>query len=320
MNVVITGVAGFIGSQLAARWLAEGARVVGIDAFTDYYDPAAKRANVEQLADHDQFDLIEGQLQSLPLEEILQGCQVLYHQAAQPGVRASWPQFSTYVSHNIIATQVLLNAALQSKVGRFIYASSSSIYGDPIWTPTREVDPTRPYSPYGVTKLAAENLVTLYGENFGLPTVSLRYFTVYGPRQRPDMAIHRLINAALTGQPFPLYGNGSAIRDFTYVGDVVEANVAAATADLRAGTVVNIAGGSSICMSDLILLVGETVGSPVPVKRLSPKPGDVSRTGGNVELAERLLCWRPRTTLSTGLKHQVHWQRTQRIVAPINDV
>lgn len=309
MKVVVTGAAGFIGSHISQHWLDQGADVVGIDAFTDYYSPVQKRANVAELQHRGAFELVQGDILSLPLSDLLRGCDVLYHEAGQPGIRASWSEFPTYVRHNVVATQALLDAALDAGVGRVVYASSSSVYGNALQYPTFETDPLAPYNPYGVTKLAGEHLVTLYGANFGLSTVSLRYFTVYGPRQRPDMAIHRLIHAALDGNAFPLYGDGSAVRAFTYVQDVVAANALAATADVPPGTIINIGGEESVSMTELLELVGETVGRAVPVDVLSGKHGDVARTGGNVDQARLLLGWKPNVYLAAGLREQVAWHR-----------
>jgi len=197
-----------------------------------------------------------------------------------------------------------------------VFASSSSVYGNASSYPTCESDPTRPQSPYGITKLAAELLCAAYASNYGLPVTALRYFTAYGPRQRPDMAIRRMIGAALDQTPFPLYGDGSFIRDFTYVDDIVDANVRAGVADVPAGTVLNVAGGSSTTVSDLIELVGEAVGAAVPVERLSEQPGDVVRTGGRIDLANELLGWQPKVDLATGVAAQVAWQRALAIDAP----
>jgi nucleoside-diphosphate-sugar epimerase len=228
-------------------------------------------------------------------------------------VRASWAAgFVDYVAHNVLGTQRLLEAAVGRGVGRFVYASSSSVYGNAVRYPTGEDDLPRPQSPYGVTKLAAEHLCSLYAANHGLSTVSLRYFTVYGPRQRPDMAMHRLIEAALSGGSFPRYGDGSQVRDFTYVDDIVAGNVLAASADVPGGTVVNLAGGSSTSMASVFSLVGSLVGRPVVVDALPPAPGDVDRTGGSVERASALLGWSPSVGLEDGLRRQVDWHRARR--------
>jgi nucleoside-diphosphate-sugar epimerase len=236
----------------------------------------------------------------------LAGVDAVFHQAAQAGVRNSWSEgFASYLRHNVLATQHLLEAARQAGVDRFIYASSSSVYGNATRYPTREGDLTRPYSPYGVTKLAAENLVGAYAHNFGLATVALRYHTVYGPRQRPDMAIHRMIAAALGGPVFPLFGAGDFVRDFTYVDDICEANIRAASRPLAPGTVLNLAGGESSSMRGLIHRVGEIVGRPVPVENRPMQPGDLPRTEADWSAARELLGWSPATSLDAGLRAQV---------------
>ena len=312
MTAVITGVAGFIGSTLADTLLAAGESVVGIDCFTPYYDPAAKRRNLEDALSHGDFRLVEGDLCDLDLVEVLEGADVVYHQAGQPGVRLSWAEgFGEYARLNVVATQQVLEAARHAGVPRVVYASSSSLYGNAGSYPTTETDLPAPHSPYGVTKLAAEHLCNLYAANWGLSTVSLRYFTVFGPRQRPDMAIHRMVEAALQGQPFPLFGDGSAVRDFTFVGDAVAANVAAGCADVAPGTVVNIAGGGEIRVAELLDLVGHTVGTPVPVDRQPAVAGDVARTGGTIDRAAELIGWAPRWTTEEGVAAQVAWHRAE---------
>ena len=313
MTHLVTGAAGFIGSQLAEALLDEGHDVVGVDAFTPYYDRAVKEANLATLRDRPGFRFIEADLREADSEDLLAGVEVVYHQAAQPGVRLSWSDgFATYDSCNVVATQRVLEAARRTGVGRIVYASSSSVYGNADSYPVTETDLPRPHSPYGVTKLAAEHLCGLYAANHGLSTVALRYFTVYGPRQRPDMAFHRLIEGALDQQPFPLYGDGSHIRDFTYVGDVVRANVLAGTADVEPGTVVNVCAGGSTVLRDVIDAVGEAVGSPVPIEQHPEQPGDVQRTGGSNDAARRLLGWEPQTTLAEGIAAQVAWHRARR--------
>jgi len=311
MFVVVTGAAGFIGSTLVERALDEGHDVVGIDSFTDYYDPTVKRANLTTALAHPRFRLVEDDLVTADLPALFAGAEIIYHVAGQPGVRLSWSDgFDLYSLRNINATQRVLEAAKTAEVDRVVYSSSSSIYGNAESYPTLESARPEPFSPYGVTKLAAEHLCVLYTANWGLPTVSLRYFTVYGPRQRPDMATHRLINAALRQEPFPMFGDGRQERSFTYVGDVVEATYqAGVNRDLPPGLVMNVAGSSSCSLSELIDMVGEAVGKPVPLDRRPAQPGDAFRTGGDSSLIEHLLGWQARTSLPEGIARQVEHQR-----------
>lgn len=308
MFALVTGAAGFIGSNLTDQLLTAGWRVRGVDRFTAYYEEAQKRANLASAGLHPSFELIEADLLSAELGPLLEGVDVVFHQAAQPGVRLSWADgFRLYNDLNVNVTQRLLEAVRSRSIERFVYASSSSVYGQaPSW-PTTESAETSPHSPYGVTKLAGEHLCRAYAANFGVPTVSLRYFTVYGPRQRPDMATHRLIQAVRSGSAFPLYGDGSQIRDFTFVDDVVRANVLAATADVAPGAVMNIAGGGSTSLMDLVHLVGNTVGQPVNIDWLPAQPGDVARTGGSIERAGEMLGWQPEITIEEGIRRQVEW-------------
>jgi nucleoside-diphosphate-sugar epimerase len=312
VRALITGVAGFIGSTLADRLLADGWDVRGVDGFTPYYDPAQKRSNLDDASTNPRFEAIEADLRTADLDALLDDVDVAFHQAGQPGVRHSWSDgFADYVGHNVLATQRLLEAAKGSRLPRLVYASSSSVYGNADRYPTRETDLPRPHSPYGVTKLAAEHLCQLYAANWGVSTVSLRYFTVYGPRQRPDMAFHRLCEAALHRTPFPMFGDGSHVRDFTYVDDAVRANIAAARADIEPGTVVNVAGGGESRMSEVIELVGELAGRKVLLDRQPEQPGDVARTGGSIEQATKLLDWVPHTTLRDGLAAQIAWHKAR---------
>ncbi len=314
MTVLVTGAAGFIGSQLAEAIARSGQEVIAVDAFTDYYDPGAKRENARSVqaagASFSELDLRDADL-----HELLDGVEVVYHQAAQPGVRASWDaRFADYATHNVLASQRLLEAARHTGVRRFVYASSSSIYGNALTYPTVEETAPAPFSPYGVTKLAAEHLCRAYAQNFGFETVSLRYFTVYGPRQRPDMSIHRLIESALGGPAFPIYGDGSQVREFTHVSDVVSANLLAASADVAPGSVFNISGGSEIALRDLIGLVEQVVGAPVTVETRPAEPGDVRRNGGSTERARHQLGWHPSVTLPDGIDDQVAWHRQRSTV------
>ncbi len=320
MKALVTGAAGFIGSRLSRALVDDGWSVTGVDCFTDYYARPLKEANIAELRLSAGFSLVEDDLSRMHLPglvELLEGVDVVFHQAAQAGVRDSWGSgFASYVQHNVAATQHLLEAALRSDVTRFVHASSSSVYGNAQRYPTREHDRTRPHSPYGVTKLAAENLVNAYARNFGLSTVALRYHTVYGPGQRPDMAINRLIGAALGGAPFPLFAAGQFVRDFTYVDDICRANLRSATMDVPPGTVLNLAGGESTSMRALIERVGRLVGLPVPVEEHPGQAGDVPRTDADWSAAERLLGWRPQTGLEDGLLAQIAWQTGLTMVAP----
>lgn len=311
MRALVTGSAGFIGSTLIGRLLHNGHDVVGVDAWRPYYDLDQKRANLERLAHHPRFHQVDADLVSADLTKLVQDIEWVFHQSAQPGVRRSWGEFDGYVRDNVEATQKLLAACVDApRLKRFVYASSSSVYGDAASFPVLEAALPTPVSPYGVTKLAAEHLTTLYAKNFGVPTVSLRYFTVYGPGQRPDMATHRMIRAAVLGEPFPLYGDGSAVRDFTFVEDIVEANVASAIARVPPGSVFNVAGGGATSVAELIELVGETVGRPVPVQRLAAQPGDVRVTGGSIKAITTATGWAPTVVIQDGVKEQVAWQLT----------
>jgi UDP-glucuronate 4-epimerase len=313
MRVVVTGAAGFVGSHLAEALLARGDTVVGVDCFTPYYDRAEKEANLTYSGDNAAFTFVEADLRDAELEPMLAGADAVFHQAAQAGVRLSWSDgFADYVGHNVLGTQRLLEAAQRScPTARIVYASSSSVYGNQERYPVDERDRPRPFSPYGVTKLAGEHLCSLYAENWGLGTVSLRYFTVFGPRQRPDMSIHRLCEAALGGSPFPRYGDGSQIREFTYVSDIVHANLHAAEADVPPGEVLNIAGGGEITLNALIALVGEVAGAPVTTDDQPPQAGDAHRNGGSIARAGAMLGWEPVVSLRDGIAAQLEWHRSR---------
>lgn len=311
MRAVVTGAGGFVGSNLVDALLAAGWDVTGVDAFTDYYDPSLKRSNIAAAMADQRFVLHEIDLRTAEIAPIIDGADVVFHQAAQPGVRNSWSSgFSDYLDQNVAVTQRLLEACRTTTPRRLVVASSSSVYGNAAHYPVTEDDPLRPHSPYGVTKLAAERLCLAYAENFAVPVVSLRYFTVYGPRQRPDMAIQRMIVAALGGPRFGVFGDGEQRRDFTYVGDVVRANVCAAMADVGPGEVFNIGGGSEITVNGLLDVVGAAVGSAVPVDRQPTQPGDVRQTGADVSAAATRLGWRPEYDVTAGVAAQVAWNRS----------
>ena len=307
MRALVTGAAGFIGSHLAERLVADGADVIGIDCLTDYYSPDRKRANLSGLAGSARFRLVEEDILRADLHDLVRGVDVVFHQAGQPGTRLSWSEhFRMYVDRNILATQRLLEACRGTDIQRLVNASSSSVYGTSY--PCRETTLPRPFSPYGVTKLAAEQLCDLYAVNWGLPVVSLRYFTVYGPRQRPDMGMNIFLDAALRDAPIRVFGTGSHIRDFTYVADVVEANCAAADADIATPTMLNVSGGSSVSVADLLALIARLVGHRLRVEHLPEQPGDVRRTGGSTERAQALISWKPQTSLEEGVRQQLDWQ------------
>lgn len=313
MRVLVTGAAGFIGSHLLERCCELGWDVVGVDSFTDYYDEHLKRANLAEVKERfPDAEVVRADIVDTDLDAMVDSVDVVFHQAGQPGVRDSWGNtFESYLRNNVLATQRLLEACRSAQLERFVYASSSSVYGNAPVYPTAETDLPRPQSPYGVTKLAAEHLCGLYARNFGLPTVSLRYFTVYGPRQRPDMATNRLIQSALSGEEFQLFGDGLKVRDFTYVDDIVSANIAAATESVVPGSVFNVAGGSSCTMLDLIAAVENAAHSAPHVIQTSDAVGDVERTGGATGLAVDHLGWHPVVALSEGVARQVEWQRSR---------
>ena len=308
-TVLVTGCAGFIGSHLAEACLARGDRVTGIDSLNDYYSVGQKWDNVRVLQQFDRFEFVHADVASAG-RDLIDGVDVVFHEAGQPGVRESWRQpFGEYLSRNVAATQHLLDAAVAARTPRFVFASSSSVYGNAPSYPVDEGETPRPLSPYGVTKLAAEHLCSLYAANMGLPVVSLRYFTAYGPRQRPDMAIHRLIDSALSGVPFGQFGDGSQIRDLTFVGDIVRANWAAADADVPAGIVANVAGGTLCSLTELISMVESTVNATITIRPHEVARGDVRCTSGAVDLARRAFGWEPTVALSDGLEQQAAWHR-----------
>jgi nucleoside-diphosphate-sugar epimerase len=305
MPVLITGVAGFIGSHLGERLIDSGESVVGIDSFTTYYDPAVKRRNIERLMSSDSFRLVEGSLREVDLNDLVADMDVVYHLAAQPGVRRSWGrEFQIYLDENLLAMQQLLEAVRDADVERLVFASSSSIYGDAERMPTHELDSPRPVSPYGVTKLAGEHLCHLYFSRFDVPTVLLRYFTVYGPRQRPDMAFTRFVQAAAEDREIEVFGDGLQSRDFTYVDDAVGATIAAAKKG-RPGEVYNVAGGAQASVLEVIEILGELLGRGVPVRHLPPVPGDARHTGADIKKARDELGYAPRTGLQEGLSKQI---------------
>ncbi len=310
MRALVTGVAGFVGSTLAKQLLSEGHEVVGVDALTDYYEVSIKENNLASIPD-ERFTLHRADLNDADLPALLADVDWVFHQAGQPGVRKSWGRdFAVYVRQNIEATQRLLEAAKDSpRLSRLVYASSSSVYGNAERYPTSEDDRPQPLSPYGVTKLAAEHLCSLYAANFGVPTVSLRYFTVYGPGQRTDMAFTRFVRAAVRDEVITIYGTGEQIRDFTYVDDVVAANIAAASNPVPPGTVLNVAGGSNVTVNEILSTLEGLNGAPLRIEHGGPVAGDVFRTGGSTDKISGLIGWRPTVTTEEGLARQLAWGR-----------
>ena len=307
-RALVTGAAGFIGSHLVERLLREGVRVTGVDGFTDYYDPALKRKNLERPLADPGFRLLELDLATADLAG-LPDVDVVFHQAAQPGVRASWgDEFAIYTQQNVLATQRLLERYRGARLERFVYASSSSVYGDAGRFPTDEGLLPRPFSPYGVTKLAGEHLVLLYGRNFGMPVAALRYFTVYGPRQRPDMAFHRFCRALLRGEPITVYGDGRQSRDFTFIDDAIEANVRAWRSS-RPQAVYNVGGGSQVEVLEAIAILERALGTQARLVFETRPPGDPLRTRADASLLERDLGFVPRVPIETGLEAEAEWAR-----------
>ncbi len=307
MRCLVTGAAGFVGSHLCERLLSLGNEVVGVDAFTDYYPRAAKEQNLSHSRQHAGFTFIEADLVDADLAELLLDVEVVYHLAAQPGVRASWgAAFSSYVSNNVLATQRLLEACATREIRKFVYASSSSIYGDAAEMPVRETALPRPLSPYGVTKLAGEHLVMAYHKGYGMPTIALRYFTVYGPRQRPDMAFQRWIMALLTGSPITIYGDGRQTRDFTFVGDVVAATIRAGECP-HAGVPINIAGGSRLDMLQVIRMMEDLSGKRARLKRAEAQKGDARDTWADTTAARDLLGFVATVGIREGLREQISY-------------
>lgn len=307
MRALVTGAAGFIGSTLAGRLLADGADVVGIDCFTDYYPRPIKERNLSRLTGHARFRFVESRIQDADLATLLADRTHVFHLAAQAGVRKSWGRdFAIYTVNNIEATQMLLEACAKCTLERVVYASSSSVYGDHVPMPMREDALPQPVSPYGVSKLAAEQLCYLYFANHGVPTVSLRYFTVYGPRQRPDMGFHKFLRATILGEPITVYGDGEQTRDFTFVADAVSATIAAATRGIP-GRVYNVGGGSRVSVNEVLELIGRVAGRRPRVKVDPAQKGDMRHTYADTWLARMDLGFSPTVGLEQGLAAEHQW-------------
>ncbi len=279
---------------------------MGVDSLTSYYSPELKRRNLAALEKHPEFSFIQRDILELTPKD-MRGAEVVFHEAAQPGVRASWGEnFQAYTHSNVLATQRLLELCKELELQKFVYASSSSVYGDVSTLPMHEELLPRPVSPYGVTKLAAEHLCYLYWKNYGIPVVSLRYFTVYGPRQRPDMAFHRFAKALYSGDEIQLYGDGTQTRDFTFVDDVVAATLRGAECD-AVGEVMNIGGGSRVQLIHALELLAELSGRKPRIRRLERQRGDVRDTLADIGRARRVLGWEPRVRLEEGLSRFIQW-------------
>lgn len=311
-KVVVTGAAGFIGSHLCERLLADGHEVVGVDTFTDYYDRDRKERNVAAAMAQRSFSLAEIDIADADVRPVLRGASVVFHLAGQPGVRPSWgPHFDRYVHDNIIATQHLLEALREVQVERFVFASSSSVYGDAEVFPTKETTLPRPISPYGMTKLAAEHLAFVYMRNFNIPATALRYFTVFGPRQRPDMAFYRFMDAMVEGRDIEIFGDGEQTREFTYVSDAVDGTVKAASADVI-GQVINLGGGSRVTVNRVLDTLEDISQIKARRKHLPAAPGDPRHTGASINQARDRLSWEPRVSLREGLTRQWEWFQQSR--------
>jgi nucleoside-diphosphate-sugar epimerase len=312
MKALVTGGAGFVGSHLSERLLADGAEVVAVDCFTDYYARAIKERNLGGLRGTPRYRFVEADLNVMDLAAMLEGVTHVFHLAAQAGVRKSWGRdFQTYTTLNIDATQRLLEACVGRPIERVVYASSSSVYGDAVTMPMREDAMVQPVSPYGVTKLAAEHLCQLYHVNHGVKTVSLRYFTVYGPRQRPDMGFHRFFSAVLDGRPLVQYGDGLQTRDFTFIADIVTATKTAAVRGTP-GRVYNIGGGSRVSLRDVFDLIARVSGRPVQIDHQPAQKGDMRDTYADTARARDDLGFVPSVDLATGLAAMYSWMEAIR--------
>jgi UDP-glucuronate 4-epimerase len=307
VTVLVTGCAGFLGSHLSERLVDSGEEVLGVDCFTDYYSRDRKEANLERLRNSGSFALFELDLASDPLRGVVEGIDTVFHLAAQPGVRGSFgTSFARYVHDNVLATQRLIEASAAAHLQTFVYASSSSVYGNCLSYPTPEETKRAPLSPYGLTKLATEELAAVYGRLDGIGTVGLRYFTAYGPRQRPDMAFAKFIASALAGEPVKILGDGAQVRDFTFVDDVVEGTIAAARKG-TSGAVYNIGGGTQVRLLDALTKLEEVLGVRIEIEHLPDGRGDVRRTCSDPQRAATDLGFTPRVSLDDGLARQAEW-------------
>lgn len=307
MKVLVTGAAGFIGSHLAERLLKDGYEVRGVDSFLDYYPRPIKEQNLRSMLGSKDFEFIEADLLDTDPYKLMDGVEAVFHQAAIAGVRSSWgARFDEYVRNNILGTQLLLEACKDINLKKFIYASSSSVYGDSDELPIMETSPVRPISPYGVTKLSGEQLAYLYYKGYGVPVVSLRYFTVYGPRQRPDMAFHKFIKAVIRGGEIEVYGTGEQTRDFTYIADAIDANLAAFSDGVN-GEAYNVGGGSRIRLIDCISIIEEISGEKAKLRFSESQRGDARHTYADVSKAKRDFRYSPSVGIREGLAEHCNW-------------
>ncbi|MFC1511183.1 NAD-dependent epimerase/dehydratase family protein [Candidatus Margulisiibacteriota bacterium] len=307
MNCLVTGCAGFIGSSLSEKLIELGYSVTGIDCFTDYYPRKLKEQNISRLRRERNFVFHEEDLLTTDLDKLLAGKEIVFHEAAQAGVRTSWgASFEIYTRSNILLTQKLLEAARKQPIKKFIFASSSSVYGDTRDLPMREESTVSPVSPYGVSKLAAEQLCRLYYKNYKVPTIMLRYFTVYGPRQRPDMAFHIFTKALVEDQEIVIYGDGKQTRDFTYISDIVDGNLAAMNSD-SLGEVFNLGGGSRVTLMQTIQMLEEIMNKKARLKFVAKSHGDMRDTSADISKSQRLLDYQPKVSLKEGLAKEVAW-------------
>jgi nucleoside-diphosphate-sugar epimerase len=307
MNIVVTGAAGFIGSHLCQSLISKGHKVTGVDSFLDYYPRWIKEMNLEEIKSNPSFRFIEKNILEINWLDLLDGIDVVYHLAAQAGVRASWGQsFLIYTKNNIEATQLMLEASKDRKLKKFVFASTSSIYGDAYDIPMKEDSVVRPVSPYGVTKQAAEGLCYLYWKNHGVPCVSLRYFTVYGPRQRPDMAFYKFILALLENRALTIFEDGNQTRDFTFVDDIVAGTELASQNGIE-GRTYNLGGGSRLSVNDVLRILGEIAGKQVQVNFAEKQKGDMRDTFASIEKAKQDLKYAPKVNLHEGLSREYRW-------------
>ncbi|NIP37521.1 MAG: NAD-dependent epimerase/dehydratase family protein [Candidatus Dadabacteria bacterium] len=309
MKVIVTGAAGFIGSTLSEKLISEGSSVIGIDSVNDNYDVKIKKNNLQGLLANKNFEFINSNILEIDFSNDYSDIEAIFHQAATAGVRTSWGKnFRDYTENNIMATQYLLESFKNNNLKKFIYASSSSVYGNSDKMPLKISTLTRPVSPYGVTKLAAENLVNTYHANYGLPAVSLRYFTVYGPRQRPDMAFHIFMKSAIRDIQIKIYGDGEQIRDFTYVDDVVSANMLALENGIS-GSIYNVGGGSHISVNEVLKLIEEIAGRNLNIDYQQTQKGDVRRTEADISLSRKELGYESGYDIKSGLENEFEWIR-----------